>query len=43
MTMYFVRKVQVFPILDQIKEDKSTIMDPRYPAIAKEYTRYEVI
>lgn len=31
MTANFVRKVQRFPIPDQVKEDDSTIMDPRYP------------
>lgn len=34
MTVQFLRRVQPFLILDQVEEDKSTIMHPRYPVVA---------
>lgn len=34
MIAYFVKRVQLFPIPDQVEEDESTIMDSRYNAIA---------
>lgn len=33
MTTYFVRRVKLFPIPDQVEEDESTIMDPRYAVV----------
>lgn len=34
MTTYFVRRVQPFPIPDQVEEDESMVMDPQYNAVA---------
>lgn len=34
MITYLIRKVQPFPIPDQVEEDGSTVMDPRYLAVA---------
>lgn len=29
MTVYFVKRFNLFPVLDQVVEDENTIMDPR--------------
>lgn len=34
MTTYFVRRVQLFPITNQVEEDEGTIMDPLYNVVA---------
>lgn len=34
MTVCFIRRVQPFPIPDQVEEDEGTVMDSRYPAVA---------
>lgn len=34
MTTYFVRRVQLFPILDQVEQDEGTVMDPMYATVA---------
>lgn len=34
MTVQFLRRVQLFPVPDQVEEDESTLVHPRYPAVA---------
>lgn len=33
MTAYFVKRVNLFPVPDQVEEDESTVIDPRYNAV----------